>query len=459
MKEDKLKIMKDLLVDESHSLEDLKRLVTKSKNFLKIDQQTGKIIISHEYNFTIREKIVLFIIGKYFCDELDFEKEKITSSIISEELKIPKTSLSKPLGNLVNKHIFSKEESAFNIKYYQIEKQLDNLDNKYILKSKTDIIKDIKQYEKKRKNKSTSIKPTKKAVVEKIKLEQQPEEEIKSKLEIERIEYNDLHRVFNLHNNKLIILKGFKSNNVEESHIKSTLLAFVAYKLFYNVDEINSSKLRETLQDSGVEKLIPLSTKLKNYTGWIIHKRGQIGCTNTSYRITPEGYRQGLNLLKDIINKTSNFQLKLSNSRSKSREIAPDLQISKETLDKNIREVARIEKFDENKLRMAFDFQEDYIRIVEPIKENTRKIMQIKNLLILGFIIKKIYQKDKFNCAKLLKVSNISSDRLDKLDSNKFYKKYFSTKKQKSALSLIFAGEIKAKECLVKYLNKEEFEL
>jgi hypothetical protein len=236
-------------------------------------------------------------------------------------------------------------------------------------------------------------------------------------------------------------------------------LAFVAYKLFYNVDEINSSKLRETLQDSGVEKLIPLSTKLKNYTDWIIHKRGQIGCTNTSYRITPEGYRQGLNLLKDIINKTSNFQLKLSNSGSKSRETAPDLQISKETLDKNIREIARIEKLDEKKLRIAFDFQEDHIRITEPIKENTRKIMQIKNLLILGFIIKKIYQKDKFNCAKLLKVSNISSDRLDHLDSNKFYKKYFSTKKQKSALSLIFAGEKKAKECLVKYLNKEEFEL
>ena len=75
--------------------------------------------------------------------------------------------------------------------------------------NKTDIIKDIKQFAKKRKNKSTSIKPTKKAVVKKIKLEQQPEEEIKSKLKIERIEYDDLHRVYNLHNNKLIILKGF----------------------------------------------------------------------------------------------------------------------------------------------------------------------------------------------------------------------------------------------------------
>lgn len=459
MKEDKLEIMKDLLVDESYSSEDLKRLVTKAKNFLKIVQQTGEIIILHEYNFAIKEKIVLFMIGKHLCNEIGFEKEKITSSIISEKLKIPKTSLSKPLGDLVNKHIFLKEESAFNITYFQIEKQLDNLNNKYILKSKTDITKEIKQCAKKRKNKSTLIKPTKKTVVEKTKLELQSKEEIESKLEIEKIEYNDLYTVFNLHNNKLIILKGFKSNNVEESHVKSTLLAFVAYKLFYNVDEINSSKLRETLRDSGVEKLERLSTKLKNYTGWIIHKRGQIGCTNTSYRVTPEGYRKGLDLLKDIIKKTSNFQLKLSNSGSKSKETAPDLEISKETLDKNIREIARIEKFDEKKLRMAFDFQEDHVRITEPIKEKTRKIMQIKNLLILGFIIKKIYQKDKFDCAKLLKFSNISSDRLDLLDSNKFYKKYFSAKKQKSASYLIFAGEKKARECLVKYLNKEEFEL
>lgn len=456
MDEKKLAIMKDILLDESHSLEDLKRLVSKSKNFLKIEQETGKIIISNEYYFTIREKIVLFIIGKYFCDELGFEKEKITSSKISEEIEISKTSLSGSLGDLVKEHIFSKEESAYDIKYYQIKKQLDILNNKYILKIQSPVVKNIKQKKKKSRN---SVKQAKRVVVKEIKMEKQTKEEIKSKLKIEGIEYSGLQTVFNLYNNKLIILKGFKSNNIEESHIKSTLLAFIAYKLYYNLDEINSSILRETLKDSGVEKLISLSTKLKNYTGWITHKKGQIGCTNTSYRITDEGYRQSLNLLKDIINKTSVFQLKLSNSRVKNREIAPDLQISKETLDKNISEIARIEKFDENKLRIAFDFQEDHIRIIEPIKERTRKIMQIKNLLILGFIIKRIYQKDKFNCAKLLKISNITSDRLDLLDSNKSYKKYFSVTKPKTAMSLIFAGEKKANECLAKYLNNEKFEL
>lgn len=457
MEKDKLEIMKDLLVDESHSLEDLKKLVAKSKNFLKIEQQTGKIIISHEYNFTIREKIVLFVIGKYFCDELGFEKEEITSGVISENLNIPQTSLSGSLGNLVDENIFSKEGSAYNIKYYQIEKQLDSLDDKYIQKSQT--VTTEKVILRRRKSKSSIRKKPPKPVVEKIKFEKQSEEEIKSNLKMEGVVHDDLYTVFNLHNNKLIILKGFKSNSVEERHIKSTLLAFVGYKLFYNADEINSSKLRETLRDSGVENLARLSTILKNYSGWIIHKRGQIGCTNTFYRITPEGYREGLKLLKDIINKTTNFQLKISSSRTKSREIAPDLQISKEALDKNISEVARIEKFDEKKLRIAFDFQEDHVRIIEPIKENTRKILQVKNLLILGFIIKKMYQKDTFNCAKLLKYSNIPHDRLDLLDPNKFFQKYFSAKKPKTAMSLIFAGEMKAKECLVKYLNKEEFEL
>lgn len=456
MEQNKLEIMKDLLIDESHSLDDLKRLVEKSKDFLKIEQQTGKIIISYEYKFTIRERIILFVIGKYFCGELGLEKEKITSSILSEELKTLQTSLSGSLGDLVNEHIFSKEESTYDINYYQIEKQLDNLNSRYILKNQTKIIKSKKQ---KKYVKSKSTKQINNTIVKKIKLEKQTEEQIKSLLKVEGIEYNDLHKIFNLDRDKLIILKGFRSNNIEEAHIKSTLLAFVAYKLFYNLEEINSSKLREILKDSGVEKLITLSTKLKNYSGWIIHKRGQIGCINTSYKIIHEGYREGLKLLKDILNNTSNFKLKLSKGNVRNKEIAPDLQISKENLNRNISEIARIENFDETKLRTAFDFQEDHIRIIEPIKEITRKIMQIKNLLILGFIIKKIYQKDKFNCVKLLKTSNISSDRLDLLDSNKSYKKYFSVKKPKISMSLIFAGEMKAKECLSKYLNEEEFKL
>ena len=42
----KLDILKDLIVDEEHTLEDLSRLVEKSKPFLKIESKTGKIIIS-----------------------------------------------------------------------------------------------------------------------------------------------------------------------------------------------------------------------------------------------------------------------------------------------------------------------------------------------------------------------------------------------------------------------------
>ena len=150
---------------------------------------------------------------------------------------------------------------------------------------------------------------------------------------------------------------------------------------------------------------------------------------------------------------------RLSNSRITTREVAPDLKISKENIEKNISEFARIEKLDENKIKMTFDFQEDHIRIIDPILENTRKITQIKNILLLSYVIKKVYHQDKFNCAELLKNSSINSDRLDLLDSNKSYNKCFSVKKPKTAMSLIHSGEVKAKECLEKYLNGERFNL
>jgi hypothetical protein len=459
MKENKLEILKDLFVDESHTLEDLKKLREKTKDFFKIEQKTGNVLISHEYNFTVKEKIILFMIGKYFCEEVGFEKENITSRLLSEVLHIQQTSLTAPLGELVSQHILSKEDTTYAIKYYQIEKQLDLLNEKHILKAKLPHtkVRAIVKNKKSKPNKSKVI--SRKQSFNETQTQLLSEEEILEIIKNENIELNDLYSIFNIRNNKLILLKGFKSQNNRESHIKSSLLTLVAHKIFYGSERISSANLRTILQDSGVRGLINLSTTLKEYSYWIVHERGQIGSINTSYRITHEGYRKGLDLLRDIINNTSTFQLKLSNSRITSREVAPPFKISQDNLNKKISEFSRIEKIDENELKMKFDFQEDHIRIIEPLIENTRKIMQIKNLLLLGYLIRKIYEQDKFNCIDLLKNSGVNSDRLDLLDSNKFYKKYFSVKKSKTAMSLIHPGEVKAKEYLTKYLTEGTFEL
>ena len=63
MENKKLDILKDLIIDEEYTLEDLKRLVEKSKSFLKIESKSGKVIVSPKYPFTTREKIVILLIG------------------------------------------------------------------------------------------------------------------------------------------------------------------------------------------------------------------------------------------------------------------------------------------------------------------------------------------------------------------------------------------------------------
>ena len=62
MHEEKLNILKDLVVDEEHTLEDLRRLVEKSKPIIKIENKTGNIIISPEFQFTVSEQIILYLI-------------------------------------------------------------------------------------------------------------------------------------------------------------------------------------------------------------------------------------------------------------------------------------------------------------------------------------------------------------------------------------------------------------
>jgi len=132
MREDKLRILKDLFIDESHTLDDLKSLKDKSQDFFKIEQKTGNILISHQYGFTVKEKIILLLIGKYFCEEVGYEKENITSKLIAHVLNIQQTSLTAPLGEFVSQHILSKDGTAYAINYYQIEKQLDLINEQHI---------------------------------------------------------------------------------------------------------------------------------------------------------------------------------------------------------------------------------------------------------------------------------------------------------------------------------------
>jgi len=162
-------------------------------------------------------------------------------------------------------------------------------------------------------------------------------------------------------------------------------------------------------------------------------------------------------LVKDIIENTSNFDIPFK-GRVKS-EKAEAISISDEELNESITNFASENKIDEERLRTLFDFQKDGVRICMPIKEATRKIMQIKTLILLGGLLKKVYDVSSFSGKDFLKNSRTSYDRLDLLDTNKYYRKFFSVNKPKSAMQLTYAGEKKALDMIKIYIDKETCDL
>ena len=457
MDEIKLDILKDLIVDEEHTIEDLKRLVEKSKNFLKIENKTGKIIISPKFPFTVSDKIIIFLIGVYFSKEYGLNKDvQVTSRFISENINAAQTTISGPLGDYVRNKIVSADDNSYSIKYYEIENQLDQITDKYMLKKKSEP--------------KVVTKPKIKKVQKKIVRKKEPKREIKSKTsreidedslknEIKRhdLTEEDLYSIFNVYEGKIFLLRGWKSTSTVESQVKSTLLLLTANKLFFNLDEMDSSKLRKSLIDSGV-LMGNHSTNIKNFASLIIHKRGPIGSTNTSYRITHIGFQKSIDLIQDTINNTSNFDIKFKHKIIRKEE-AEKISIDDEKLNQNISDFTKELELKEERLRTLFDFQNDSVRFCLPLKDRKRKILQIKSLMLLGILLKKIYDVNNFNGKTLLQNSRISYDRLDLLDSNKNYQRYFSTNKPKSAMQLTFAGEKRATEMLKEYLDKEDCKL
>ena len=455
MTDEKLNILKDLLVDEEYTLEDLRRLVKKSKPFLKIENKSGNIIISPEYPLTVGEKINIYLIGIFFSKELGFYQDvQVNSRLISENIDIAQTTISGPLGNYVKTKILGKDDNSYSIKYYEIEKQLDFLTEKYLIEEEKNTSIPSKDMSNIKNNKTTIRKISSQREFQKdirISKENMVDEIAKHDLTLD-----DLYSVVNTDDDKIFLLRGWKGTSTRESQVKASLLFLTINKLIHGLNEISSSEFRACLLDIGVP-IKNLSTTLKNYYEYIVHKRGPIGSTKTSYRITSIGFQKGLMLLKDIIKNTSNFDLKFE-TRIRA-ETTDKILIDEKELNRNINSFARDNGLDEERLKSLFEFQTNDIRICSPIIEKTRKTMQLKTLMLLGFILKKVYGVNNFSAKNLLKNSRTSYDRLDLLNSNKHYRKYFSANRPKSAMQLTFAGEKRAIEMLKSYLTNEKCEL
>ncbi|MCK5283892.1 MAG: hypothetical protein KAK00_10930 [Nanoarchaeota archaeon] len=440
--EKKLDILRDLLVDEGHTIDDLKRLVIKSKPFIQIGSKTGKILISHNFPFRVVERVILYLIGIYFSKELNLNLDlQITSRNISEGINAAQTTLSGQLGELVNKNIVSKNEGSYTIKYYEIEKTLDHLSSIYL--ANNDAILEKAPHIKPKMYKKNKI--TKKPNLDKnqLKVKEFNEEIFNEIIRKCGLDKDELDSIFSIDKHTIILIRGFRGDGAIETHIKSTLLSLTANKIYFGLDEINSSELRRILENSGVDRLTPLSTNLKKFPNYVIHRRGAIGSTNNTYRLTNLGFQKGIMILNDIINNTKDFKLDIK-PRIK-RELLPPISIEENKLMQNITEFSRENDLEEEKLKITFDFQTDNLRLLKKPTEKTRKIIQIKSLMMLGVILKRVYHANSFSGGKLLRDSHISNDRLDLLDSNKDYNTYFS-KKPKTAMQLTYAGELKAIE-------------
>lgn len=132
--EEKKKILEGIIMKEEDVLSKLKTLVQLAKPFLKVEETTGRVVLTEKYSFTNPEKIFLVLVGKYFAKHYEIlESEVVGISDVSEDLGVPVTTLSGPLGELVENHVVDKcDRGQYKVNPHKLEAKLRELKQKYI---------------------------------------------------------------------------------------------------------------------------------------------------------------------------------------------------------------------------------------------------------------------------------------------------------------------------------------
>ncbi|TFG11168.1 MAG: hypothetical protein EU535_07575 [Promethearchaeota archaeon] len=442
----KKEILSELLVSEEHSLEDMKEIVALAKDHIEIEKETGKIRLSwNKYSYTTNEKIVLYLIGKFIAKELELnEVSGSTSREISADTDVVQTSLSGPLGNLIDDNRIYKEENLYSIKYYRIKEELKEIKEKYLQK-----ISDRKEgviSPKKKRVRKSNIKTEKNEII--CSSDKEHESKI---LKNNNLTKDKLEKVSTDYNGDLILLETFGKEGLRVQQIKGTILALTLMHIKTGTWEMNSSYLRKILEKSGIRPLTSLSTNIKRFPKYVVHRKGPIGSRATKYQLTTNGLVMGIKLIKDITDETNTCtEFEIKNPKSSRPSRFEEIHINNETLAKNLKGFLQTNKMEENKLRMKFEFLPDGIKILDLPEENTRRSIQIKSLLMIATLLKKIYETEKFSAKEALKKSRIPTDRLDLLSANKEYGKCFNSSPG-FPVRLSYYGEKKGLELVKEY--------
>lgn len=123
-------ILSKIFVREEDTLRELEEIVDKSTKHFRINPHSDRPILFEEHIIQIPYKILLLLIGLYLMKhEGARENDSINISQMEKVLGIKKTSLSKPLGNFVQRGYVKKDSLGnYSIEHYQIKKILGDLD-------------------------------------------------------------------------------------------------------------------------------------------------------------------------------------------------------------------------------------------------------------------------------------------------------------------------------------------
>jgi len=131
--EKKKEILKDLILREEDVLAQLQRIVKLAKPFLRIEEKTGRVVLSDDFQFANSEKIFLFLLGKYLAFHSGITKEAIASmSALSDGISVVRTTLPAPLKRLLDSHIVERpEKDTYRINPHKIESTLQDIRQKH----------------------------------------------------------------------------------------------------------------------------------------------------------------------------------------------------------------------------------------------------------------------------------------------------------------------------------------
>lgn len=107
-------VKKELIKTKEEINRGILEAILELKNLITIEEGTGRIFILNKEKLKNRDKVILVMAGKYvayLAEIINSPEAEIQT--ISEELGIVKTTLSAPLGEIVQKNILLKKETKY----------------------------------------------------------------------------------------------------------------------------------------------------------------------------------------------------------------------------------------------------------------------------------------------------------------------------------------------------------